>query len=99
MKNGQMNYSPSGNGQPYCEAPRSSNANHTNPHPIVSVEWTLPDDRLEVPDKIVATLDFGGEVGKPIHYSTDGLVPGQTVLFVMQVDASELPTGRYDRHD
>ncbi|SIO13416.1 RHS repeat-associated core domain-containing protein [Singulisphaera sp. GP187] len=92
---GQMDYSPSGNGQPFCEAPRPDYSNHTNPHPIVSVEWTLPDSG-PVPDKIVATLNFGGIVGTPIHYSTAGLVPGQTVLFVMQVNASALPTGHYD---
>ncbi|WP_202802916.1 Calx-beta domain-containing protein, partial [Singulisphaera acidiphila] len=92
---GQMNYSPSGNGQPFCEAPRPGYSTHTNPHPIVTVEWALPADS-PVPDKIVATLDFGGIVGTPIHYSTAGLVPGQTVLFVMQVDASALPTGRHD---
>ena len=54
-----------------------------------------------VPDLFEAKLTFGGEEGTPfvegtpVVYRTTGLVPGQPLHFVLQADASNLPTGHH----
>lgn len=66
-----------------------------NPHPVVSIDFTLPEDE-PVPDLIEAQLEFGGLLQEPVFYATDGLNPGDSLRIMLQADASTLASDRYE---
>jgi len=75
-----------------------TNRSESNPHPVISVDTTLPaaPPGYTGLNRIFARLTFNGvEVG-PLPLSLrPGMQPGGSMRFVMQFDASLLPTGLY----
>ena len=67
----------------------------THPRPLIAVE-TFLQPGSSVPDEILATLTFDGVSGTTYSYSTSGLDAGDPLRFVLQADATSLPSGHYD---
>jgi hypothetical protein len=72
-----------------------------NPHPIVTFEAKIASDASLAPERFVVTARLKNPGGTDAvsttvkEYSAAGLTAGASLRFAQQVDASNLPTGRY----
>jgi YD repeat-containing protein len=70
-------------------------ASSNNQFRIIQNTFSLPTNG-ELPERIIATLQFANLDPITVYYSTDGLYNSDLVSFGIGVDVSSLASGRYD---